>query len=104
LVYDHAHNDYVEALAEAGLLGGLLIVAALAMFFGVAFRNMNQRLRREAGWIQLGSALGCCGLLVHSWVDFNLHIPANAVWFAVSAAMATSGSKAISHFLGQKVS
>ena len=104
LVYDHAHNDYVEALAEAGLLGGLLIMAALAMFFGVAFRNMGQRLRREASWIQLGSAVGCCGLLVHSLVDFNFHIPANAVWFAVSAAMATSGPKAFGHFLGQKVS
>jgi O-antigen ligase len=104
LVWDHAHNDYAEALAETGLLGGLLIVAGLAMFIRVAFRNMGQRLRGDVSWIQLGSALGCCGLLVHSLVDFNLHIPANAVWFAVCAALATSGPEEIGYFLGPKVS
>jgi O-antigen ligase len=89
LVYDHAHNDYAEALAETGLVGGLLMVVALVMFFGLAFRKLAQRLRHDAGWIQLGAAIGCCGLLVHSFLDFNLHIPANAAWFAVLASVAT---------------
>jgi O-antigen ligase len=87
--WDHAHNDYAEALAETGLVGGLLMVAALVMFFGVAFRKLGQRLQHDAGWIQLGATIGCCGLLVHSFVDFNLHIPANAAWFAVCVAIAT---------------
>jgi len=39
--------------------------------------------------MQLGATLGCCGLLVHSLVDFNLHMPANAAWFAVCAALAS---------------
>jgi hypothetical protein len=39
--------------------------------------------------MQLGAALGCCGLLVHSLVDFNLHIPANAAWFAFCAGLAS---------------
>jgi hypothetical protein len=30
-----------------------------------------------------------CGLLIHSFVDFNLHIPANAAWFAVCAGLST---------------
>src|SRR5439155_15560712 len=38
--------------------------------------------------IRLGAAIGCCGLLVHSFFDFNLHIPANAAWFAVLAGLA----------------
>lgn len=90
LVYDHAQDDYAEALAETGLAGGVLMVAALVMFFSLAFRNVAQRLRREAGWIQIGAAIGCCGLLVHSFVDFNLHIPANAAWFAVLVSVATT--------------
>ncbi len=90
LVYDHAHNDYAEALAETGLAGGVLMVAAMVMFFSLAFRELAQRLQYESGWIQLGAAIGCCGLLVHSFVDFNLHIPANAAWFAVCAAFACS--------------
>jgi O-antigen ligase len=88
-VYDHAHNDYAEALAETGLVGGVLILAAIVLFFRIAFRDLATRLRHEVGWIQLGAALGCCGLLIHSLVDFNLHIPANVAWFAVSAAIAT---------------
>jgi len=34
--------------------------------------------------------VGCCGLLVHSLIDFNLHIPANALLFFVSAHLATA--------------
>jgi O-antigen ligase len=88
--WDHAHNDYAEALAETGVAGGALILCALGLFFRLAFRNLRARLRRPAGWMQFAAALGCCGLLVHSFADFNLHMPANAAWFAVCAAMATS--------------
>jgi O-antigen ligase len=87
---DHAHNDYAEAVAETGLVGALLILSALALFFRLAFRDWGGSLRSQAGWIRLGAALGCCGLLVHSLWDFNLHIPANAAWFAVLAGIATS--------------
>ncbi|HEY6291297.1 MAG TPA: O-antigen ligase [Terriglobia bacterium] len=88
LDWDHAHNDYAEALAEAGIIGGLAILAALILFFRAAFRDLHDRLGRGAGWIRLGAALGCCGLLVHSLVDFNLHIPANAAWFSLCAGLA----------------
>ena len=88
VVWDHAHNDYVEALAETGLVGGVLMAFALFLFLGLAFRNLQDRLRHETGWIQLGATLGCCGLLLHSFLDFNLHLPANAAWFVVLAAIA----------------
>jgi len=97
LVWTHAHNDYAEALAETGVAGGILIACALLLFFRQAFKDLNFRLRDEAGWIQLGAALGCCGLLVHSLADFNLHIPANAAWFAVCAALATAPVRAATH-------
>jgi O-antigen ligase len=86
----HAHNDYAEALAETGMAGGALIVFSWALFFRWAYRNLAAKRLGEAGWIQLGAAIGCCGMLVHSFVDFNLHIPANALWFAVSVALATA--------------
>lgn len=86
----HAHNDYAEALAETGAAGGALIVLSLAMFFGLAFRQLPAGSADPAGWVRLGAAVGCCGLLVHSLVDFNLHIPANAAWFAVCVALATT--------------
>jgi len=87
---DHAHNDYVEAVAETGLVGALLILSALALFLRLAFRDWGHPIRSQAGWIRLGAAIGCCGLLLHSFWDFNLHIPANAAWFAVLAGIATT--------------
>jgi O-antigen ligase len=90
LRWDHAHNDYAEALAETGLLGGCLILSALFLGFRSGFRGLRDRLSHETGWIQTGAAIGCCGLLVHALADFNFHIPANALWFAISLGIATS--------------
>lgn len=93
LVWDHVHNDYLEAIAETGLVGALLIAAAVVLFFRMAFNRLDERLRTPAGWIEIGAAIGCIGLLVHSLSDFNLHIPANAAWFAACIAIATSHCK-----------
>jgi O-antigen ligase len=89
-VWDHAHDDFVETLAETGVIGGVLVAAAIVLWFRLAFSGLRERLRpgNTASWIQLGAAVGCCGLLLHSFFDFNLHIPANALWFAVCAALA----------------
>jgi O-antigen ligase len=93
LEWDHAHNDYAEALAETGIVGGVLILAALGLFAISAFSGLRQRLESTSGWIRLGAALGCCGLLIHSLADFNLHIPANAAWFSLCAGIAVGGCK-----------
>lgn len=87
LTWHHAHDDYVEGLMETGVVGAVLILAALFLFFQKAFSNLHERLMSAGGWVQMGTALGCCGLLVHSFSDFNLHIPANAAWFAVCAGI-----------------
>ena len=89
LVWHHAHDDYVEALTETGVVGGLIMLSALLLFGFLAFRNFPERLKHRLGWVQLGAAIGCCGLLVHSFSDFNLHIPANAAWFAVCVGLST---------------
>ena len=93
LEWDHAHNDYAEALAETGTVGAGVILSALVLFFLLAFHNLNERLQTGVGWIGLGAALGCCGLLVHGLADFNFHIPANAAWFSFSAGLAVAPAR-----------
>ncbi len=88
--WEHAHNDYAEALAESGIVGGVLMIWAFVLFFRFAFRDLSRRLEQVDGWIQLGAAVGLCGLLVHSLLDFNLRIPANAAWFVALVALATT--------------
>ena len=89
ILIDYAHNDYVQFVAETGIVGWVLIPVSLAAFFWLAFRRLRHRLGHARGWLQLGAAVGVCGILAHSFVDFNLHIPANAAWFAACAGWAT---------------
>jgi O-antigen ligase len=86
--WTHVHNDYLEVMAETGLPGALVLVAALLLFFPLGFRHLEARLRHESGWIQVGASVACVGLLCHSCLDFNLRIAANAAWFAVCLAIA----------------
>jgi len=89
LIVDHVHNDYVELLAEMGLLGGLCGAA----FLWILFRNARTRLGAEQGHfsraIHAGAVTALAGLLLHSMVDFNLHIPSNALLFLLQAHLAT---------------
>jgi O-antigen ligase len=89
-IVNHTHNDYLEALAETGIAGGL----CCAWFIGVLLAKSLKRLRQLnnsfAGALQLSGLVACCGFLVHSLVDFNLHIPANALLFFLMTHLATS--------------
>lgn len=95
---DHAHNDYAEFLTETGIPGGAILLAALSLFAVHAWRNLRSLPRSSIDWVRIGATISCCGLLLHSFTDFNLHIPANAAWFAVCAgiAVAPSRSEAVS--------
>ncbi|HKV63400.1 MAG TPA: O-antigen ligase family protein [Candidatus Acidoferrum sp.] len=89
-IVNHTHNDYLEALAETGIVGGL----CCAWFVGGLLTDSLKRLRQLnvslVGALQLSGFVACCGFLVHSLVDFNLHIPANALLFFLMAHLATS--------------
>jgi O-antigen ligase len=89
-VVNHAHNDYLEALSETGVVGGL----CCALFLGVLLINAMKGLAEPGSpfgvVLNLSGFIACVGILVHSLVDFNLHIPANALLFFVSAHMATA--------------
>ncbi len=89
-IVNHAHNDYLEALAETGVLGGLCCAWFLAVLFGESLRRVRQLSDSFAGTLQLSGLVACTGFLVHSLVDFNLHIPSNALLFFLMAHLATA--------------
>jgi len=89
-IVNHAHNDYAEALSDTGLFGGLCGVAFLILLFRAALSRLGAEQSRLSLALHAGSLAACCGLLLHSLVDFNLHLPANALLFLLQAFLATS--------------
>ncbi|MFC1892056.1 O-antigen ligase family protein [Thermodesulfobacteriota bacterium] len=81
-----AHNDYLQFVSETGL-----ILIPIIMWVIVAlYRNGFKKLRNPSRLVQgttLGAMTGITAMLVHSIVDFNLHIPANTILFTVLAAI-----------------
>ena len=97
---DRVHNDFLNALADWGLAGTALVCAAWAwLAAGVwktwrAVRSSTQELgaRRASNKFAfvLGASAGLLAILIHSAVDFNMHIPANAmVAVALMALLST---------------
>jgi len=89
-VVQHAHNDYVEALAETGLIGGLFGAAFLLLLLRESWARLAGAAYSADLAFHVGAVAACAGLLIHSLVDFNLHIPSNALIFLLQSALATS--------------
>ena len=89
LIVDHAHNDYLELLADTGIIGGLCGLGFLAILFWQARNNLRVAATPMARSFYIGASSACVGLLVHSLVDFNLHIPSNALLFLLLASLLT---------------
>ena len=89
-IVNHAHNDYLEALAETGLLGGLCCAWFLVVLLLKSFSRFRQNDFSLAGALQLSGIVACAGFLVHALVDFNFHIPSNLWLFFLMAHLATA--------------
>ncbi len=89
-IVNHTHNDYLEALAETGLLGGVCCAGFVAILFAGALKLLQSNERSLGATLHLCGFTACWGLLVHSLVDFNLHIPSNLLLFLLMALLTTS--------------
>jgi O-antigen ligase len=96
---DRAHNDYLNLLADWGAVGGIIVLAGMAIFVAglLQTRNHVRRAEKDFGGGQsnrlaffLGASTALLALAIHSAVDFNLHIPANAILGVVLLALLSS--------------
>jgi O-antigen ligase len=96
---DWVHNDYLNTLTDYGIVGVVLVGAAWVLLgIGVrrtwrAVRGSQSELGGRSGSnklaLVLGVSVGLLALLCHSVVDFNLHIPANAILAITLMALLT---------------
>jgi O-antigen ligase len=85
--FNHAHNEYLQLLAEGGLL--LAVPASIALLTGAVLmaRTLGAD-RTPVFWIRAGAICGVVAVAVQSVWDTELRTPANGVLFAVIAAIA----------------
>lgn len=87
MFFNHAHNEYLQVLAEGGLL--VALPAGIAVLAGIL--TALRSLRHDAGagfWFRAGAFSGLVGVAIQSVWDTGLRMPANGMLFAVAAAMA----------------
>ncbi len=83
LYYDHAHNDYLELISDSGLVGFVIVLSGLIMFFWKTLVKWWERRYYYAKGVTLGGVCSVIAILAHSFTDFNLHIPANALFLSI---------------------
>lgn len=86
--FDFAHNDYLQILGEYGVLGGSLFAAIALYTLWTALQAQRTRRAPLLRGIAFAAMMGMISLLIHSTVDFNLHIPANAALLTLLCAFA----------------
>ena len=87
LLFDHAHNDYVEIITDTGIIGFLLSMGMALVFFRKTFQRWRHKHSSFGKCIGAGGLASFIAIAAHSFTDFNLHIPANALLFAVISAL-----------------
>ena len=90
---EQAHNDYLQTLSDAGVVGLLIGVAFLILLIRTTMRNVQRRntFRRA---VAIGASAGIFAVLVHSIFDFVLQTTAIAVLFLLfTALLIAAGSK-----------
>jgi O-antigen ligase len=87
---NEAHNDYLQLLVEMGLWGFATMGWFLSIVYKQAIRKLVSWYSEVNGAVSLACLLGITGILIHSAVDFNLQIPANAAFFYALCTIAAA--------------
>ena len=80
----YAHNDYLHFTAETGILFIPVLIYTLFCFFRSGFQKIKSRSRQTRGFA-IGAMAAVFAILIHSFSDFNLNIPANALVLTILA-------------------
>jgi O-antigen ligase len=83
----HADNEFLQILAEGGLLLGLPVALALLAGGAIVAKRLRED-RTPIFWLRAGAAAGIVALAMQNMVEMTLRIPGNCVLFAICAAVA----------------
>lgn len=84
---NRAHNDYLEWLFEGGLITGFVIAILIGLYLAQWPRVWIKGRWTRFRFLQVGAGIGIFLILIHELVDYNLHTPANLIYFAFLAGI-----------------
>lgn len=87
----YAHNDYVQLVAETGLVGAAAAVCLVGLL-SVRFHRFRRDCLPPERILDAGPWAALAGLALHSAFDWNLHVPANALLASLVAGLCLSSS------------
>jgi O-antigen ligase len=87
-IYVQAHNEYLQILAEGGILVAIPIVAAVIVIVVNIRHRFHMQDPPATYWLRAGATAGLIGIAAQSTLDFSLQMPGNAMMFAVLLAIA----------------
>ncbi|CAN5833965.1 hypothetical protein BH24ACI1_BH24ACI1_21700 [soil metagenome] len=85
---EQAHNDYLQILADAGILGFACVAAFIYLLFKKGLQTVRESSDRFRRSTAVGALAGCFGILIHSFFDFPLRTPSNAFFFLTLTTLA----------------
>jgi O-antigen ligase len=86
----YAHNDYLQLLIEAGIPGFLALISGFFIFLGKSVckvKRMKVHHDPLRFFLAVGALSGMVSIAFHSFFDFNLHMPANLIYFVTLIAI-----------------
>lgn len=86
---EQAHNDYLQVLADGGVLAFVCVAAFIFLLFSRGIRVVRTSTSPSRRSVAIGALAGCFGILVHSLFDFPLRTPSNSYFFLLLAVAAT---------------
>ena len=87
------HNEYIQILAEAGVIGLAAFLSIIIVFFINAFRQLREK-NPDSKWINIGIIAGVAGILIDSGANFPLHIIPTGFLFWLYLGMIEKGNNA----------
>jgi len=96
---DRVHNDILNTLVDWGIVGAAIVTAAWVLLYAGVFKTwryvhgtLGDFGRKQSNKLAFvfGASLGLLAILFHSALDFNMHIPANAILAVALMALLTS--------------
>ncbi len=88
--YTYAHSDFLELLSEVGIAGFSIFLLGLFAFAVHTFRHFRKRRNLYVIGMSIGIFGSLMNIFIHSFADFNLHIPAIAILVTIILALSTS--------------